>query len=244
MEIETLRPDPEESAKEAGLRYVSDDMPGIQRKRWGRGFTYIGLDGEHIKDAEERERLESLAIPPAWTEVWICSYPNGHILATGRDDKGRKQYIYHPKWREVRDETKFHRMIAFGEALPGLRAQVEEDMKRPGLPREKVIAAVVKLLETTLIRVGNREYAKNNKHYGLTTMRDRHVKISGATVHFEFTGKSGKEVVVEISDRRLANVVKASRDVPGYHLFQYIDEEGNRHEIGSDDVNEYLQSVT
>lgn len=244
IEIEQLRPDPVESAEQAGLRYVSDEEPGFQRKPWGRGVTYLDEAGEHIKEPEVRQRLEALAIPPAWTEVWICPDENGHILATGRDDQGRKQYIYHPKWREVRNEAKFHRLIPFGRALPALRAQIERDLSQAGLPRAKVLSAVVKLLDGTLIRVGNREYVRQNEHFGLTTLRDQHVQIKGATIHFEFTGKSGKELVVEIADRRLAGIVKACRDVPGHHLFQYVEEDGTRQGVSSGDVNEYLREVT
>jgi DNA topoisomerase-1 len=244
MEQDELRPPTEKSAREAGLRYVNGDTPGITRKRWGRGFTYLDPRGNHITDETDRQHLNELAIPPAWTEVWICPDDNCHILATGRDDRGRKQYIYHPKWREVRDESKFYRMIAFGEALPGLRARVEQDLALPDLPREKVLAAVIKLLDTTLIRVGNREYASRNDHYGLTTLRDRHVEISGTKIRFDFMGKSGKEIVVEIADKRLARIVKACRDVPGQHLFQYLDEEENRHAIDSGDANDYLREIT
>ena len=236
--------DPEESAKAAGLRYVSDDRPGIRRERVGEDFTYIGADGKPIHDAEKLKRIKALGIPPAWTDVWICANPRGHIQATGRDAKGRKQYRYHPRWREVRDETKYGRMIAFGQALPLLRARVEHDLKLPGLPREKVLATVVKLLETTLIRVGNQEYARTNKSFGLTTMRDRHVEIEGSTVHFEFKGKSGKKHSIDVRDRRLAQIVKRCRDIPGYELFQYIDENGQRQTIDSSDVNDYLREIT
>ena len=236
--------DPEESAKAAGLRYVSDDRPGIRRERVGEDFTYIGADGKPIHDAEKLKRIKALGIPPAWTDVWICANPRGHIQATGRDAKGRKQYRYHPRWREVRDETKYGRMIAFGQALPLIRARVEHDLKLPGLPREKVLATVVKLLETTLIRVGNQEYARANKSFGLTTMRDRHVEIEGSTVHFEFKGKSGKKHSIDVRDRRLAQIVKRCRDIPGYELFQYIDENGQRQTIDSSDVNDYLREIT
>jgi len=236
--------DPVESAKAAGLRYVSDHSPGIRRKRAGKGFSYIGLDGKPIRDADELKRIKSIGVPPAYTEVWICPIPNGHLQATGRDAKGRKQYRYHSRWREVRDETKYARMIAFGQALPKIRQQVDQDLGRRGLPREKVLATVVRLLETTLIRVGNEEYAKENRSFGLTTMRDKHVDISGSTIQFEFRGKSGKLHTIDVSDRRLAKIVKRCRDVPGYELFQYLDEEGQRQTIDSADVNEYLQAIT
>jgi len=197
-----------------------------------------------VRDAKVLERIRKLAIPPAWTDVWICPLANGHLQATGRDARGRKQYRYHAEWRAVRDETKFGRMIAFGEALPKIRARVEEDLARPGLPREKVLAAVVRLLETTLIRIGNREYAKQNNSYGLTTLRNRHVDIQGSRLRFEFRGKSGKEHSVEIQDRRLARVVKQCRDLPGQTLFQYLDDDGVRQGIDSDDVNNYLREAT
>jgi DNA topoisomerase-1 len=236
--------DPVESAKAAGLRYVTDDEPGIRRRKSGKGFTYLDLQGKAIRDPKVLERIRKLAIPPAWTDVWICPRANGHLQATGRDAKGRKQHRYHPDWRSVRDETKFGRMIAFGEALPKIRGRVERDLSLRGLPREKVLAAVVKLLETTLIRVGNKEYVKQNNSFGLTTLRDQHVDISGSTVRFEFRGKSGKEHSVEIQDRRLARIVKQCRDVPGQKLFQYLDEAGERQSVGSEDVNAYLRETT
>jgi DNA topoisomerase-1 len=236
--------DPVVSAKAAGLRYVSDAMPGIRRKRVGKHFSYIGLDGKPIRDPEELQRIRSLGIPPAYTDVWICPIPNGHLQATGRDARGRKQYRYHPRWREVRDETKYARMVAFGHALPRIRERVDQDLKLPGLSRTKVLATVVRLLETTLIRVGNDEYAKQNKSFGLTTMRDRHVEVSGATVRFHFRGKSGKNHTIALTDRRIAKIVKRCRDIPGYELFQYIDEDGQRQTIDSSDVNEYLREIT
>jgi len=235
--------DPVLSAKLAGLRYVADDRPGIRRRRRGSGFSYLNPGGRPLRDRGERRRIEALAIPPAWTDVWICPLANGHLQATGRDARGRKQYRYHPDWRAVRDETKFGRMIAFGEALPRLRAHVESDLARPGLPREKVLAAVVRLLETTLIRVGNEEYARDNGSFGLTTLRSRHVAVSGATLRFRFRGKSGKEASVSIADRRLARVVRACRELPGQELFQYLDESGERQVVGSADVNDYLRAA-
>jgi DNA topoisomerase-1 len=236
--------DPVESAQAAGLRYVSDTQPGIRRKKSGKGFTYTGPDGKTIRDAKELTRIRALAIPPAYTDVWICPSPNGHIQATGRDARGRKQYRYHPKWREVRDETKFGRMLAFSEALPRIRQRVEQDLKRPGLPREKVLATVVRLLECTCIRVGNEEYTKANRSYGLTTLQDRHVEISGANIRFEFRGKSGKTHSVKLNDRRLARIVQRCQAVPGEDLFQYIDEDGVRQTIGSGDVNDYIREIS
>jgi DNA topoisomerase-1 len=236
--------DPIESAQIAGLRYVTDDIPGIQRQRCGKGFTYLDAKGKRISDPQERHRIEALGIPPAYTHVWICPDANGHLQATGRDAKGRKQYRYHPRWRQVRDETKFSRMIAFGEALPLIRQRTEKDLGLPGLPREKVLATVVRLLETTLIRVGNQEYAKENRSFGLTTMRDRHVEISGTKIKFQFRGKSGKQHSIDVRDRRLAQIVKRCRDIPGYELFQYLDENGQRQTIDSGDVNTYLQEIT
>jgi DNA topoisomerase-1 len=236
--------DPVLSARLAGLRHVTDGKPGIRRRRRGKGFSYLDPAGQPLRDSRERRRIEALAVPPAWTEVWICPLANGHLQATGRDARGRKQYRYHPDWRAGRDETKFGRMVPFGEALPRLRARLDSDLALPGLPREKVLAAVVKLLETTLIRVGNEEYARDNDSFGLTTMRTRHVDIVGATLRFRFRGKSGKEHEVAISDRRLARVVRTCRDLPGYELFQYLDESEERQSVDSADVNEYLRDVT
>jgi DNA topoisomerase I len=236
--------DPVESAQAAGLRYVSDTQPGIRRKRAGKGFTYVGPDGKAIRDPVEVSRIRSLAIPPAYTDVWICPSPNGHIQATGRDARGRKQYRYHPKWREVRDETKFGRMLAFSEALHTIRTRLEQDLSRPGLPREKVLAAVVSLLECTRIRVGNEEYTKANRSYGLTTLQDRHVEISGANLRFEFRGKSGKTHTVSLKDRRLARIVQRCQALPGEDLFQYLDDEGVRQTISSGDVNEYIKEIS
>ena len=236
--------DPLLSARLAGLRYISDDAPGIRRRRRGKGFSYLDARGRPLSDPDELRRIAALAIPPAWTGVWICPQPNGHLQATGRDARGRKQYRYHPSWRAARDETKFGRMIAFGEVLPRLRAQVEQDLALPGLPRDKVLATVVRLLEATLIRVGNQEYARDNQSFGLTTLRNRHVDIEGSTLCFTFRGKSGKEHSVTIADRRLARVVRACRELPGYELFQYLDDAGERQTVSSDDVNEYLRAAT
>lgn len=236
--------DPVESARAAGLRYVTDDEPGIRRKKHGKGFSYVDPQGRAVRDGKTLERIRKLAIPPAWTDVWICSRPNGHLQATGRDARGRKQYRYHPDWREVRDETKFGRMIAFGESLPKIRERIDQDMSQRGLGREKVLATVVKLLETTLIRVGNKEYARQNNSFGLTTLRDQHVDVDGSTLRFEFRGKSGKEHSVEVSDRRLARIVKQCRDLPGQKLFQYLDENKERQSVSSEDVNAYLRETT
>lgn len=232
-----------EVAEAAGLRYVSDMSPGIKRKRVGKHFSYIGLDGKPIHDQEELKRIRSIGIPPAWTNIWICPIPSGHIQAIGRDAKGRKQYRYHPRWREVRDETKYSHMIAFGEALPLIRARVAHDISLPGLPHEKVLAAVVWLLDTTAIRVGNEEYARGNGSFGLTTLRSYHVDISGSKIRFHFRGKSGKEHDVSIQNRQLARIIKRCQDLPGQELFQYVDD-GKRYTIESADVNNYLYEIT
>ena len=232
------------SAKSAGLRYVSLTGPGIRRKSTGQSMVYFGTNGETIKDADILARIKSLAIPPAWRDVWICPIAHGHLQATGIDAKGRKQYRYHPRWRAVRDETKYDRMRLFGRALPGIRARVERDLARSGLPREKILATIVRLLETTLIRVGNEEYARQNASFGLTTMQDRHVDISGATLTFEFRGKSGISHSIDLTDRRLAKIVKRSQDLPGYELFQYLDEQGTRRSVDSADVNAYLKEIS
>lgn len=236
--------DPEETAKEAGLRYVNDSMPGIRREPVGDGFRYIGVDGAPTEDERLLARARALAIPPAWTDVWIAPTSRGHIQATGRDEKGRKQYRYHPRWRAVRDETKYARMIAFAQALPYIREVVSADLGRSGLPREKVLATVVRLLDETDIRVGNAEYARENESFGLTTLENRHVEVSGSTLRFEFRGKSGKNHVAEVTDRRVARIVKRCQELPGHELFQYLDDTGERRVVESSDVNEYLHSVT
>ena len=235
--------DPGEAADAAQLRYVSDSRPGIQRLRHGRAFRYAGLDGQAVHDLLTLRRIRSLAIPPAWTQVWICPVAHGHIQAVGRDARGRKQYRYHVRWRAVRDEAKFDRVLQFGRALPAIRERVGKDLERPGLPREKVLASVVRLLETSLIRVGNVEYARENGSYGLTTLRSRHVTVEGARVRFEFRGKGGKPHTVDVSDRRLAAVVRRCQDLPGHELFQYLDEDGQRQAIDSADVNAYLREI-
>ena len=239
-------PDPPIEAsdlKAAHLTYVSDLDPGIRRGKAGHGFNYLGADGKPVADEATLDRIRRLAIPPAWTDVWIAPTERGHIQATGRDTKGRKQYRYHERWREVRDGGKYDRLIAFGHALPRLRAQVERDLARRGLPREKVLAAVIRLMEITLIRVGNEEYAKANKSFGLTTLRDRHVKVGAQRAVFEFRGKSGKVHTTGFSDRRLARIVKACQDLPGQRLFQYLGDEGQRHTVESADVNAYIRDV-
>jgi DNA topoisomerase-1 len=235
--------DPFESAKSAGLRYVSDARPGIQRKRSGKSFRYFDASGTPIRDKQTLTRIRSLVIPPAWQQVWICPINNGHLQATGRDAKGRKQSRYHPRWREVRDETKYERMMLFGRALPAIREHVDRDLALPNMQRSKILATIVRLMETTFIRIGNEEYARGNHSYGLTTMRNKHVAISGSTVHFEFPGKSGVRHSIDLSDRRLARIVKQCRDLPGYELFQYVDESGERHTIDSADVNDYLREI-
>jgi DNA topoisomerase-1 len=236
--------DPIESAKTAGLRYVSDSKPGIRRKRHGTGFRYVDPDDKPVRDKETLTRIKSLVIPPAWRDVWICPNPKGHLQATGRDARGRKQSRYHPRWREVRDETKYERMMVFGAALPVIRERVEHDLSLAGLPRQKVLATIVRLMETTLIRVGNQEYARQNQSYGLTTMRNKHVQVEGSSVTFDFQGKSGVRHTIDIRDRRLARIIQRCQDIPGYELFQYVDSEGERHTVDSADVNDYLREIT
>jgi len=236
--------DPEEMAAEAGLRYVNDTQPGYTRKQNGQCSTYVDGDGKLIRDEQHLLRISRLAIPPAWTNVCICPSPNGHLQATGRDARGRKQYRYHSRWREIRDATKYDRMIAFGRALPKLRKRVRHDLKIKGLPREKVLATVVGLLEKTLIRIGNDEYVRANRSYGLTTMRDHHAKISGSTATFTFNGKSHQRHEISVDDPVLAKIVKRCRELPGYELFQYVDEQGQPQKIDSTDVNQYLRETT
>jgi DNA topoisomerase-1 len=238
------RAQPIESAKQAGLRYVSDTSPGITRKKHGSGFIYVRPDGKVVRDADELLRFRQLAIPPAWTNVWICPVPSGHIQAIGRDARGRKQYRYHPKWREQRDESKYGRMLSFVQALPRIRKTVARDMKRPGLSREKVLATVLRLMETTLIRVGNDEYAKQNNSYGLTTLRDKHADVCGCGVRFRFRGKSGISHDIGVSDCRLAKIVKECQELPGQELLQYVDEKGDVRDVRSEDVNAYLKEIS
>jgi DNA topoisomerase I len=231
-------------AEAAGLEYVSDEMPCIRRRRCGKGWQFIAPDGSTITNPDERQRIMALAIPPAWQDVWICPNPRGHILATGRDDKGRKQYRYHDRWREVRDETKFHKMAQFGQMLPGMRKEIDGLLRQPGLPREKVLALVVRLLDDTLIRIGNDEYAEANDSYGLTTLRPEHVEVNGSTVEFEFTGKSGIEREIALKDRRLAKLVHQCHELGGQELFGYRDADGRIVDIGSSDVNAFLRDLS
>ena len=232
------------AAREAGLRHATDQRPGITRKRSGSGFTYRDPDGVTIRDRATLDRIRALAIPPAWTDVWICPWPNGHLQAVGRDARGRKQYRYHARWHARRGADKFERMLAFAEVLPRIRERCDADLARPGLPREKVLAAVVRLLELTLIRVGNDEYARLNRSFGLTTLRDRHARIEGTAVRFRFRGKAGQTHEVGLRDRRLASVVRRCQDLPGQELFQYLDEDGAVRDVASDDVNAYLREVS
>ncbi|MEY2466371.1 MAG: topoisomerase, partial [Verrucomicrobiota bacterium] len=226
--------DPVKSAEAVGLRYVTDEQPGIRREGSGKIFRYRDAKGKLVRDSATLKRIKSLVIPPAWTDVWICAHASGHLQATGRDDRRRKQFRYHPHWREIRDETKYARMIAFAKTLPKIRARVKKDLAHQGLPREKVLATVVSLLEVSLIRVGNEEYARNNDSFGLTTMRDKHVAVNGATMRFHFRGKSGKWHNVDIRDQRLAKIVKRCQDLPGQDLFQFVDDAGERHDVKSD----------
>jgi DNA topoisomerase-1 len=232
------------AAEAADLVYVSDEEPGIRRKRKGKSFTYLNAGGKPVRDRGELKRIRKLAIPPAYDDVWICVNPEGHIQATGRDARGRKQYRYHPRWRDIRDENKYEEMIRFGRLLPALRARIVADIAKPGLGREKVLATLVDLLQTTLIRVGNEDYAKENKSYGLTTLRNRHVAIKGSTLRFEFKGKSGRLWKLQVHNRRVARVVKACQDLPGQELFQYVDADGARQGVTSSDVNLYLKEIS
>jgi DNA topoisomerase-1 len=231
------------ATRRAGLRYVSDATPGIRRRRRGDAWVFTGPDGREIADAEEIQRIRHLAVPPAWTDVWICPLPDGHLQATGRDARGRKQYRYHPQWRAVRDQAKYEHTIAFARALPRIRRRVAADLRRSGLPREKVLATVVRLLDTTAMRVGNEEYRRRNRSYGLTTLRDSHVRVDGSTVQFEFRGKAGRQHTVAVSDRRLARVVRQCQELPGHELFQYVDDGGERRSVASEDVNDYLREL-
>lgn len=236
--------DPPAAARAAGLRYVHDDRPGIRREPASEGFRYLDAHGEPVADEATLARIRRLVIPPAWLDVWICPQANGHLQATGRDARGRKQYRYHPKWREARDEVKYERMLKFGAALPTIRARVDEDLKLVGLPREKVLATIVYLLEATMMRVGNEEYARTNKSFGLTTLRNRHVRVDGSDVEFSFRGKSGVYHKVAVHDRRLARIIGRTRELPGQELFQYVDDDGATHTIDSSDVNDYLRAVS
>src|SRR6266849_4908792 len=236
--------DPAEAAEEAGLRYVSDDQLGYTRKAKGNDFEYFDAEGKAIRDEPRLLRIKRLVIPPAWTDVWICPSPNGHIQAIGRDARGRKQYRYHERWRQIRDKNKYDRMIVFGKALPKIRTRVKKDLGLSGLPRAKVLATVVQLLKRSLIRIANEEYARENKSFGLTTMQDRHVDVKGSKLRFRFRGKSGREHDVDVTDRRIARIVLKLQDLPGQSLFQYLDDEGNVRDVSSQDVNEYLREMT
>jgi len=242
MELEE-RTDPVESARAVGLRYVSDQKPGIRRERSGQSFRYRNVRGAAVRDAQVLKRIKSLVIPPAWSDVWICPDAKGHLQATGRDARRRKQHRYHPRWRQIRDETKYARMLAFGRALPRLRKRVNRDLALRGLSREKVLAAVVRLLEVSLIRIGNEEYARQNDSFGLTTMQDRHLDVNGPCLRFHFRGKSNKVHTVDIQDRRLAKIVKSCQDLPGQDLFQFLDEDGKQKDVKSEDVNAYLREI-
>ncbi len=226
-----------------GLRFVSDEQPGFRRLRSGSGFRYVTAVGRPVRSPPVLARIRSLAIPPAWEHVWICSSSNGHLQATGIDSRGRKQYRYHPRWREFRDRNKYDRMIAFGKALPRIRARVARDLRQVGLTRSKILATIVRLLETTLIRIGNDEYARANHSYGLTTLKDEHVQVRGSTLHFEFRAKGGIRRAFDLTDRRLARIVRACQELPGQELFQYVDADGKRHRVTSGDVNGYLQEI-
>ncbi|WAH55067.1 DNA topoisomerase IB [Pseudomonas silvicola] len=226
------------------LHYVDDSQPGIRREREGDHFVYFTAKGALIEDPAVIKRINALAVPPAYTDVWICADPRGHLQATGRDARGRKQYRYHARWREVRDENKYARMVAFGNALPKLRKQLESHLALPGLDRNKIMATVIYLLDTTLIRVGNSQYARDNKSYGLTTLRNRHVEVKGSAIEFHFRGKSGVEHRVSVKDKRVARIVKRCLELPGQHLFQYLDDQGERHTVTSSDINAYLQDMT
>jgi DNA topoisomerase-1 len=233
-----------EAAEEAGLNYVSDDRPGYTRKARNGEFDYLETQGKRIRDEQRLLRIKRLAIPPAWTNVWICPSPNGHIQATGRDARRRKQYRYHERWRELRDENKFDRLTAFAKALPKIRRRVAKDLKLRGLPREKVLATVVRLLERTFIRIGNEEYARENKSFGLTTIKNRHVSVRGPHLRFRFRGKSGRQHEVDITDRRIAKIVSKCQDLPGQDLFQYVSDDGEPRNVTSQDVNDYLREIT
>jgi DNA topoisomerase I len=233
-----------EAAEDAGLRYVTDEQPGFSRQRKGDDFEYFDTKGKPIRDEQRLLRIKRLAIPPAWSDVWICPSPNGHIQATGRDARRRKQYRYHERWREVRDENKYDRLVEFGKALPKIRRRLKKDLALSGLPREKVLATIVQLLERSFIRVGNEEYARENKSFGLTTMKDRHVDVKGSKLRFRFRGKSGRQHEVDVTDRRIARIVSKLQDLPGQDLFQYLDDEGDVRDVTSQDVNEYLREIT
>ena len=240
--LEKLR-EPEMAASHADLRYVSDTGPGITRRRAGKGFAYLKPNGERLTDPNTLERINGLAIPPAWTDVWISPDPTGHIQATGRDDRGRKQYRYHPDWMACRDQVKFSSLVTFAEALPTLREQVDRDLRRGGMPRERVLASIVWMLDNTMIRIGNHTYTRENNSFGLTTLRSRHVEIEGSSLRLSFVGKSGKEWKLKLVDRRIAKILRDIQELPGQHLFQYLDEDGGRQPVHSQDVNDYIREA-
>jgi DNA topoisomerase I len=242
-QIVTPELDPRRAAEAARLRYVGDDERGFGRRRSGRGFAYLDERGETIRDREVRERIEALVIPPAWRDVWICRDERGHIQATGRDEAGRKQYLYHPRWREVRDQVKFDGLVAFGEVLPAVRRRVRRDLRLGGAQREVVTAAVVRLMDLTLARVGNMAYAKGNGSYGLTTLRTRHVRVRGDELALRFEGKGGSRHELSLRDEELVRVVRECQEIPGYQVFQYLDDAGERRIIDSGTVNDYLRAV-
>jgi DNA topoisomerase-1 len=237
-------PSPVESAREVGLRYVHDHHPGILRERIGKGFRYRDAENRIVRDRLTLKRIEALVIPPAWQEVWICPLAHGHLQATGRDDRKRKQHLYHPRWREIRDENKFHRLVDFARVLPGIRRRLTRDLAREGLCREKILATVVRLLEISLIRVGNEESARDNHTYGLTTMQNHHATLSGGTIKFHFRGKSNQEHAIAVHDPRVAKIIRACQHLPGHELFHYVNEAGEKHQVGSHDVNDYLREIS
>ncbi len=235
--------DPETAAKDAGLRYLSDDVPGITRVKKGATFSYIDTDGHTIRDADTLKRIRALVIPPAWKNVWISPSPRGHIQATGRDEKGRKQYRYHAKWRDIRNATKFDKLVSFGFVLPKIRYQVFEDLQADAFSEQKILATIVRLLDTTHMRIGNEEYAKENQSYGLTTLRNKHVTVDGANIRFTFRGKSGVEQEIDLHDRRLAKIIRQCQELPGHELFQFIDDNGKKQPITSEQVNNYVKEI-
>ncbi len=234
----------EQSAADASLKYMSDEMPGMRRRKSGKGFAYFKVDGTRLTDARHLERIRALAIPPAYSDVWICPVSNGHLQATGRDARGRKQYRYHARWIALRDEAKFDRLAEFAGTLPAMRERINRDLRRHGLPKERVTASVVWLLENTMIRVGNHTYARENKSFGLTTLRSRHLQINGSRMRFKFRGKSGKEWNLQLADQRMVRVVRSIQELPGQHLFQYVDEDDVRRQIHSDDINAYIREIS
>src|SRR5690606_14642747 len=242
--LHSLYADTPLSATEAGLRYLPDTKPGITRAKKGENFIYLNAKGQPVTDEKTLERIKKLVIPPAWTDVWICPAANGHLQATGRNVEGQKQYIYHPTWQQTRNQTKFGRMLAFGKHLPEIRKKIETDLRSRGLNRRKIMAIALLLMDHSLIRIGNKHYARSNNSYGLTTLRDKHVKINGQELKFEFIGKKGVSHSITLNDKRLAQLVKKCRDIPGYDLFQYYDEEGNRQTLESGDLNLYLKEIT